>query len=138
MSARPRRWIWMLGLAWIVIGAALGMVALSQRGPSSEPAERAAPEAVLRTLIVSDALPVAASTPNGPLHALLLSGEVGATPAVATVLSDENCQPDAQGYSHCLNRLEMPGGEMVEVSHTHRMSEVPCLFPGERVRVRSA
>jgi hypothetical protein len=47
-----------------------------------------------------------------------------------TVLSDENCTPDSQGISHCLNRLSYGSGE-ITVRHTHKMADVPCLQPGE-------
>lgn len=134
MSGRTGRWIWGMAVAWIAIGAALSAVVLVKQGQG----EQRAPEERHRTVVVSDKLPMPASAPGGPLHALLLTGTVEAEPTVATVLSDENCQPDPQGYSHCLNRLEMPGGEVIEIQHTHRMSEVPCLSPGERVNVHSA
>ena len=136
MKSRSGAWIWRIALVWGVIGGVLAVMALSQRAPSG-PSGQTAPEAGLRMLIVSDAQPAPASTPDGPLHAMLLHGEVGGTPTVATVLTDKNCEPDARGYSHCLNDLEMPGGAIVSVQHIHRMSEVSCLTPGERVNIRS-
>jgi hypothetical protein len=59
----------------------------------------------------------------------------GAT--ITTVLTDENCQPDAAGVSHCINRLHAPGGVRIVVRHNHRMHEVRCLVPGERVQLRA-
>ncbi|MGZ4137590.1 MAG: hypothetical protein ACXVPX_08475 [Actinomycetota bacterium] len=58
-----------------------------------------------------------------------------AGPMMATVLSDANCAPDADGVSHCLNRLRLDSGSELTVRHNHRMIEVPCLSPGERVLV---
>jgi hypothetical protein len=78
------------------------------------------------------------SAPGGALHAVLVSGTIPAAPTMATVRSDENCTPDPMGYSHCLNMLLFDGGEKMTVVHTHRMSEVPCLAPGERIEVRAA
>ena len=54
------------------------------------------------------------------------------------VITDENCQPDAHGVSHCRNNIRMKNGAIIRVQHAHRMHEVPCLLPGERVRLRAA
>lgn len=56
----------------------------------------------------------------------------------AVVVTDENCTPDAEGVSHCRNEIRMANGKTVRVQHDHRMHEVPCLVPGEKVRLRSA
>jgi hypothetical protein len=56
----------------------------------------------------------------------------------AVVVTDENCTPDAKGVSHCRNEIRMASGKTVRVQHDHRMHEVPCLVPGEKVRLRSA
>ena len=56
----------------------------------------------------------------------------------AVVVTDENCTPDADGVSHCRNEIRMANGKTVRVQHDHRMHEVPCLVPGEKVRLRSA
>jgi hypothetical protein len=66
----------------------------------------------------------------------LVSGAIPPDVTRLTVLTDENCQPDQQGVSHCLNRVTYQSaqgmGEAV-LRHNHRMSEVPCLAPGETV-----
>jgi hypothetical protein len=70
------------------------------------------------------------------LHAKLVGG--GTMPAAetqATVLTDEQCQPDAEGISHCLNRLRLSDGTEIAVRHPHNMQKVPCLSPGEHVQV---
>jgi hypothetical protein len=54
----------------------------------------------------------------------------------ATVLTDANCQPDQDGVSHCLNELDF-GTVRAVVRHHHKMSEVPCLTPGEQVNIMS-
>jgi len=45
-------------------------------------------------------------------------------------------QPDQEGVSHCLNQLEI-GSTTVMVRHHHKMSQVPCLTPGETVNILS-
>jgi hypothetical protein len=50
------------------------------------------------------------------------------------VQSDANCQPDQDGVSHCLNQLAI-GDTTVLVRHHHKMSETPCLTPGETVNL---
>jgi hypothetical protein len=54
---------------------------------------------------------------------------------MATVVSDINCAPDAQGVSHCENQLRMTDGTMLTVRHNHRMMDTPCLSPGEHILV---
>lgn len=51
----------------------------------------------------------------------------------AIVLTDTRCDPDARGVSHCLNKMKLASGRIVVVVHDHRMMEMPCLSPGERV-----
>lgn len=75
------------------------------------------------------------SLPGAAMHALLLKGKLPGRPAMATVTSDEDCAPDAAGISHCLNRLRLKGGNRLAMRHPHAMSQVPCMTPGERVRV---
>ncbi len=58
-------------------------------------------------------------------------------PTAAVVETDERCQPDRLGVSHCLNRLRLADGRRLLVRHDHRMADSPCLSPGERVEARS-
>jgi hypothetical protein len=51
----------------------------------------------------------------------------------ATVLTDSRCNPDANGVSHCLNRMRLGNGVVVTFVHDHRMMDMPCLSPGEHV-----
>ncbi len=69
-------------------------------------------------------------------HALvgIIEGTLPAGTSRVTVISDENCVPDSQGISHCLNRLSYGNGD-VTVRHTHNMTNVPCLEPGEVLQV---
>lgn len=53
-----------------------------------------------------------------------------------TVLTDTDCAPDAQGLSHCHNRIDLANGQEIEIINTHIMSRHPCLSPGQAVWVR--
>lgn len=74
------------------------------------------------------------SNPAGVLMTNLREGHIPAGATTATVMSDANCDPDVNGISHCLNDLNI-GGIVVTVQHHHAMTEVPCLSPGETVRL---
>ncbi|HEU0304839.1 MAG TPA: hypothetical protein VFR32_09700 [Gaiellaceae bacterium] len=76
---------------------------------------------------------------NGTEGIVLTYAVAGTAPrkqAGATVLTDENCEPDRYGISHCLNRLRLDAGGQLVVRHDHNMGNDPCLAPGERVTVR--
>lgn len=96
-----------------------------------------APGAIRTVLVARDRMP-APSRAGAPLHALRVAGPVPGRGVIGTVLSDEDCAPDARGVSHCLNAIGLPGDRVLQVRHPHRMVDVPCLSPGERVNVRAA
>ncbi|MEO7909600.1 MAG: hypothetical protein ABIV47_08120 [Roseiflexaceae bacterium] len=62
----------------------------------------------------------------------LVDGQLPSQAMQAVVQTDANCQPDEHGVSHCLNELAL-GTATVVVRHHHKMSDVPCLIPGETV-----
>lgn len=130
-----------LATAGLATAAVLVAVGASGCGGGSSPAtssgKPAASQDKMRTLIVSSGREPTPSSPGSTLHALRLKGSVPSRPTVATVMTDENCAPDAHGVSHCVNRIRLPGGTLV-VRHPHRMMEVPCLEPGEHIMVRGA
>ncbi len=137
-----------LALAAIVAGATgwfsagppggSGVVAREvQRGAAQTDSAHSRP-ASMRTLLVSVRREPAASLPGTTMRALRLSGPVPAAAVAGTVISDEDCAPDAKGISHCLNKVRMANGGMLTVRHAHRMADVPCMAPGERVLVRAA
>jgi hypothetical protein len=87
-----------------------------------------------RTVVIgglSDSLP-GTSNEDGYLMTNLRAGQIPAGATSATVLTDTNCTPDADGISHCLNDLQV-GDAVVTVQHHHAMAEIPCLSPGETV-----
>lgn len=131
---------WALAVGGAVIvaaGLALAVGAGSgRRDPHS--ASPAAPTAASsRRLIVSKTDDGVSTTPQS-LRATLVSGSLPAEPVTATVLTDDNCNPDEAGISHCLNSLRMPDGSVAQVRHHHPMSTVACLTPGEHVTVESS
>jgi hypothetical protein len=119
----------------IVVAAGCGGGS-SSAGSAAHP--EVAPSNEARTLVVSGGAEPAPSRPGEPLHALRLKGSIPSRPLAATVLTDENCAPDAAGVSHCVNRLRLADGRTLVVRHPHRMMEVPCLEPGEHVMVQPA
>jgi hypothetical protein len=150
MQRKKHRW-WMLpaGVGALLVAATVA-IALGQGDgdnreqrrasePSASATEQPSTESALRTLVVTagDRRP-SPSRPGRALHARLVGGAAPSSPTMATVLADEDCAPNAKGVSNCLNRLRLADGRHVSVRHPHRMSEVPCLSPGERVNFRPA
>ena len=90
-----------------------------------------------RTVLVYDHEPKPSPSPVH-LNAGLEKGTLPGKPVVGTVLTDEDCAPDARGISHCRNVVRLPGGSKIVLRHPHAMMEVPCLEPGEKVLLRRA
>jgi len=74
---------------------------------------------------------------EGPLMTTLVRGQFPDGVTTATVRTDENCEADKAGVSHCLNELDL-GTANITVQHHHKMSTTPCLTPGETVSVMTA
>ena len=128
-----------LAIAAAVVGALVlaggsPSAAVTVAAPVSADAAHVPPPAV-RTLVVHRGAEPAPSVAGRSMRAQRLSGPLPARPVMGTVVSDANCEPDAAGVSHCRNVVRMPGGRRLTVRHPHRMMEVPCMTPGERVRV---
>ena len=90
-----------------------------------------------RTVRVYDHEPKPSPSPVH-LNAGLEKGTLPDKPVVGTILTDEDCAPDAQGVSHCRNVVRLPNGHKIVLRHPHAMMEVPCLEPGEKVLLRRA
>jgi hypothetical protein len=74
----------------------------------------------IRTLAVyTNAEPAPSAQPER-MRALLIKGELPAVALEATVVTDADCAPDADGVSHCRNRLKLPSGKTITVRHPHR------------------
>ena len=122
------------GVGVLALGAsalAIGHSSQSHDSPAVDPHGTALP--AQRQVQLSRVMP-APSDYDG-LHAQLIGGTMPAARVEATVLTDEQCQPDAHGVSHCLNRMRLADGSVIQVRHPHDMSRVPCLSPGEHVRL---
>ena len=73
-----------------------------------------------------------------PVYVQLETGVIPPDVSLLTVLTDEDCTPDEQGVSHCLNRVEYPtasGVEYAALRHHHKMAEEPCLTPGQTLEI---
>lgn len=86
-----------------------------------------------RQLQISSVMPPPSNSDG--LRAKLVGGTMPTAAVEAVVLTDEECQADAHGLSHCLNRLRLPNGSEIQVRHPHDMTLVACLAPGEHVRL---
>lgn len=122
-------------VAATIFAAPLAIAALILAVGSGDADDSAPPG---RTLLVSRAEMPPPSRADRPLHALRVSGAVPRRPTSGTVLTDEQCAPDARGVSHCLNEINLSNGQVLRVRHPHRMMDVACLAPGERVTVAPA
>ncbi len=119
-----------------------GTVALVVRDDATAPARESAgvvdPHGAVienvRTLLVSRGQP-SVSRPGVRLHGRLVGGRMPHAAMKGTVLTDEDCAADMRGISNCLNRIRLADGREISVRHPHKMSEVPCFAPDERVRV---
>lgn len=81
---------------------------------------------------------VAVSRNQDPVSVQLDSGVIPDDVSMLTVLTDEDCTPDEQGVSHCLNRVEYAtasGVQNAALRHHHKMSEEPCLTPGQTLEI---
>lgn len=115
----------------VVLAANSGDETLKSASATAVPHYQTA--ALRRVAIVPDAQ---LSRGQDPLPVQLVDGAIPADVTQLTVLTDEECVPDADGVSHCLNRIrfETAGGEgAATLRHHHRMAEEPCLTPGETV-----
>lgn len=145
MRRKTRRLAGLAAVAGLGVGALLALLVLapsdgsrtadgSRTGDASRTSDdHGAPIEGLRTILASRVEHDVISQPGQPLHAVILEGDLPDASVVATVRTDEDCTPDAAGISRCTNRIELPGGDEVVLRHPHRMSEVACLAPGERV-----
>jgi hypothetical protein len=149
-SQPPRRGVPILVLVAFPLALVIFAIAFAATRPqplasTPPPAQAAVPHFVdlkapgaPRTVVIGGATDTLPGTSNeaGYLMTNLRVGQIPAGATTATVLSDSNCTPDADGVSHCLNDLKI-GGVVVTVQHHHQMANVPCLSPGETVTLMS-
>ena len=137
MRRRPLR---LFGaLAAIILVAAAGVLTLAGRedngnAPASVSEHPVAVPPSARTVLVSRAMPMP-SAHERRLSAMLEEGQMPDRPMMADVMTDTDCAPDAQMISRCRNVVRLADGRRVVLRHPHDMSRIPCLAPGERVRL---
>lgn len=130
-----RRVVAVSSLLVVLVITAVALALFARRGSGENP-EAARPAAAARTLVVfRDGEPSPSVTPI-TLRVQLISGALEG--ADATVLTDEDCAADDVGISHCRNRLRLGNGTEIVVRHPHDMMKIPCLKPGEPVRLAVA
>lgn len=148
-TPRPRRRRIAVGAASLALTVAVAGALITSMGDSDQPGRAGTPPrpahatahaapAAIRTLAVSTGSEPRPSAAGAAMHGVRISGAIPIKEVVATVLSDEDCTPDDAGVSHCRNTVRLPNGKTLTVKHPHRMADVPCMTPGERVRVTRA
>ena len=90
--------------------------------------------AAARTVLVSRSMPMPSSHERR-LSAMLERGAMPHGPTMAEVMTDTECTPDEQMISRCRNVIRLPDGRQAILRHPHDMTKIPCLAPGERVRL---
>jgi hypothetical protein len=121
-------------LALVAVG---GAWALLGRDPAAEryvSEHSAAVPETARTVTVSATMPLPSAHARR-LSAMLEAGAMPHEPMMAEVLSDTDCAPDEQMVSRCRNEMQLANGDRIAIRHPHDMRNVPCLAPGEQVRL---
>ena len=126
-SHGPRRWPpgWLTLPALGAIGAAAFLFINSQNRPA--PSRQFRPDTTCR--------PGARTGSDGQYLLQLADGELppAGVRTFGVVLSDTNCEPDAQGLNHCRNGIRLADGSTINLIDNHMMSRYRCLQPGETV-----
>jgi hypothetical protein len=87
-----------------------------------------------RTVTVSETMPLPSAHARR-LSAMLEAGAMPHEPMMAEVLTDSECAPGERMVSRCRNEMRLPDGHRIVLRHPHDMRSVPCLAPGEQVRL---
>ena len=123
-----------------ILAAVAGVLTLGGReeapdnSPTSLSEHSVAVPATARAVVVSRAMPMP-SAHERRLSAMLEEGTMPARPTMADVMTDTDCAPDGQMISRCRNVMRLADGRRLVLRHPHDMSKIPCLAPGERVRL---
>lgn len=122
-SHGPRGWLALTALA--AIGGAALIFISSQEPASAQPA-------------IPAGYDLSSWRDNGEGGKYLLQVVDGELPQIGertsgVVLSDTNCEPDAQGLNHCRNGIRLANGTTINVIDNHMMTRYRCLQPGETV-----
>ena len=134
---RKRLVVVLFSLGLIVIAGAVALA--RQQAPVDEPNayvsehQTEVPDTA-RTVTVSRSMPMPSAHPRR-LSTMLERGQMPGAPIMAEVMTDTDCVPDRELISRCRNELRLDDGKRIVLRHPHDMSKVPCLAPGERVRL---
>ena len=126
--------------AVMIATAVAGALALGGREEAADNAPTPASEhpiavpAAARTVMVSRAMPMPSASERR-LSAMLEEGRMPDRPVMADVVTDTDCAPDARMISRCRNVVRLASGRQIVLRHPHNMTTIPCLAPGERVRL---
>jgi len=135
---RPR--LFALVAATAILVAAAGILTLARGEEAADTSSTfvsdhpVAVPVVARTVAVSTAMPMP-SAHERRLSAMLEDGTMPDRPMMAEVMTDTNCAPDAEMISRCRNVMRLADGHQIVLRHPHNMAKIPCLAPGERVRL---
>ena len=121
-------------LALVALAGGWALLRASGEGARSVSEHATAVPEAARTVAISATMPEPSAHARR-LSAMLVSGVMPHQPMMAEVLTDTECAPDAQMVSRCRNEMELADGRRIVVRHPHDMSNVPCLAPGEKVRL---
>lgn len=125
-----------IAVAGVVAGlAALGGHDEAARMPPQPTFEHQAPiPRTARAVIVSRAMPMP-SAHERRLSTMLEAGVMPHRQMMGMVMTDTDCAPDARMISRCRNVVRLADGQRIVLRHPHDMTKIPCLAPGERVRL---
>lgn len=135
---RPRLFALLATTAILVAAAGVFTLARGEEATDSPSAfvseHLVAVPAAARTVAVSRTMPMP-SAHERRLSAMLEQGAMPSRAVMAEVMTDTNCAPDAEMISRCRNVMRLADGRQIVLRHPHDMTKIPCLAPGERVRL---
>ncbi|SKA17223.1 hypothetical protein [Consotaella salsifontis] len=67
----------------------------------------------------------------------LIDGQAPSSATSGTVLSDADCEPDADRINHCHNEIKLADGRTITVINNHRMMNNRCLGPGDKLKIET-
>jgi len=135
---RPRLFAPLAATAMLITAAGVLTLARGEEAADSSPTSVAehpvAVPATARTVAISRTMPMP-SAHERRLSAMLEHGTMPDRSMMAEVMTDSNCAPDAEKMSRCRNVIRLADGRQIVLRHPHDMTKIPCLAPGERVRL---
>ncbi|HZG66828.1 MAG TPA: hypothetical protein VEZ12_08795 [Herpetosiphonaceae bacterium] len=124
----------MARLSGLFVLALLVIAGITLNRPGTGAAVAAPLDPSLRTIVLVSKDGEIPALRAGDIAVTLEQGTAPQGITRATVLTDENCAPDGEGVSHCLNRMQA-GGQHFTIRHNHKMMEEPCFSPTEELNV---